>query len=177
MKTSIRIFAILLVVAALLSGHFPGSESRCSCSGNAACAQTPDVASASVAAGVQTATASAPASIAATIADQTASPASSKIAQSPLPRLIDLGAKKCISCKKMAPILDDAKKLYSGIADVEFIDVWENRDANMKYGLRTIPTQIFFDAAGKEVFRHEGFFPMEDIQKQFETMGVVLKKQ
>lgn len=95
----------------------------------------------------------------------------------PRPKLVDLGAGKCIPCKKMAPILEEAKKLYEGKADVEFIDVWENKSAGEPYGIRMIPTQIFFDAAGKEVFRHEGFFPMEDIQKQFESMGVVLKKE
>lgn len=94
----------------------------------------------------------------------------------PRPKLVDLGAGKCIPCKKMAPILEEAKKLYEGKADIEFIDVWENKSAGEPYGIRMIPTQIFFDATGKEVFRHEGFFPMEDIQKQFESMGVVLKK-
>ncbi len=95
----------------------------------------------------------------------------------PRPKLIDLGAGTCIPCKKMAPILEEAKKLYEGKADVEFIDVWENKSAGEPYGIRMIPTQIFFDAAGKEVFRHEGFFPMEDIRKQFESMGIVLKKE
>jgi len=98
-------------------------------------------------------------------------------ATGPRPKLVDLGAGKCIPCKKMAPILEEAKKLYEGKADVEFIDVWENKSAGEPYGIRMIPTQIFFDAAGKEVFRHEGFFPMEDIQKQFESMGVALKKE
>lgn len=93
----------------------------------------------------------------------------------PRPKLVDLGAGKCIPCKKMAPIIEEAKKLYEGKADIEFIDVWENKSAGEPYGIRMIPTQIFFDATGKEVFRHEGFFPMEDIQKQFESMGVTLK--
>jgi thioredoxin 1 len=95
----------------------------------------------------------------------------------PLPKLVDLGATKCIPCKTMAPILEEAKKLYAGIAEVEFIDVWENREAGPKYGIRTIPTQIFFDREGKEVFRHEGVFSMEEIQKQFEALGAKLKKE
>ena len=98
-------------------------------------------------------------------------------ASGPLPKLVDLGAGKCIPCKTMAPILEEAKKLYAGIAEVEFIDVWENKDAGSKYGIRMIPTQIFFDREGKEVFRHEGVFPMEEIQKQFEALGAKLKKE
>ncbi|MBF0408552.1 MAG: thioredoxin family protein [Candidatus Riflebacteria bacterium] len=95
----------------------------------------------------------------------------------PLPKMVDVGAGKCLSCKKMAPILEEAKKLYTGVAEVEFVDVWENRDAGAKYGVRMIPTQIFFDGEGKEVFRHEGFFSLEDIQKQFESLGAKLKRE
>ena len=91
-----------------------------------------------------------------------------------LPRLVDLGANKCIPCKMMAPILEDLKQTYAGKLDVEFIDVWQNAEAGGKYGIRVIPTQIFFDAAGKELFRHEGFFAKEDILKTWKQYGVDL---
>ena len=89
-----------------------------------------------------------------------------------LPRLVDLGATKCIPCKMMAPILEELKKEYAGRMDVVFIDVWENRDAGDKYGIQSIPTQIFFDAAGKEVFRHEGFIPKEAILAKWKELGI-----
>ena len=60
-----------------------------------------------------------------------------------LPKLIDLGAGKCIPCKLMAPILEELKKEYAGKMDVEFIDVWQNPDAGKQYGIEMIPTQIF----------------------------------
>ena len=104
----------------------------------------------------------------------TATPA---VAPGPLPKMVDLGAGKCNACKKMEPVLEEAKKLYEGKADVIFIDVWKDREAGSKYGIRMIPTQIFFDASDKEVFRHEGFLPLEDIRKQFESLGVVLGKE
>ena len=91
-----------------------------------------------------------------------------------LPRLVDLGATKCIPCKMMAPILEDLKKTYSGKLDVRFIDVWENPDAGKKYAINLIPTQIFYDAAGKELFRHEGFFSKEDILAKWKELGVEL---
>lgn len=94
----------------------------------------------------------------------------------PLPRLVDLGATKCIPCKMMEPILKDLKKTYAGRMDVEFIDVWENPDAGKKYGINVIPTQIFYDAAGKELFRHEGFFGKEDILAKWKGLGVELEK-
>jgi thioredoxin 1 len=92
----------------------------------------------------------------------------------PLPRLVDLGAGKCIPCKMMAPILEDLKKTYAGKMDVVFIDVWENPDAGKKYGINVIPTQIFYDAAGKEQFRHEGFFGKDDILAKWKELGVSL---
>ena len=89
-----------------------------------------------------------------------------------LPRLVDLGAGKCIPCKKMAPILKELKEEFKGIVNVEFIDVWENASAGDEYGIKLIPTQIFYDAEGDEVFRHEGFFSREEILEQFKGMGV-----
>ena len=91
-----------------------------------------------------------------------------------LPRLVDLGADKCIPCKMMAPILEELKTAYAGQFEVEFLDVWKNPDAGKPYGIRSIPTQIFIDAGGKELFRHEGFFPKEDILAKWKELGVEL---
>ncbi|MHC4622364.1 MAG: organomercurial lyase [Planctomycetota bacterium] len=91
-----------------------------------------------------------------------------------LPRLVDLGAAKCIPCKMMAPILEELKAEYAGRLEVDFIDVWQNPDAAKEYGIKIIPTQIFFDASGKERFRHEGFFSKEDILAKWRELGVSL---
>ncbi len=91
-----------------------------------------------------------------------------------LPKLLDLGATKCIPCKMMAPILEELKKTYAGKLDVVFIDVWEKPDEAKQYKINLIPTQIFFDAAGKERFRHEGFFSKEDILAKWKELGVEL---
>jgi thioredoxin 1 len=93
----------------------------------------------------------------------------------PLPKLLDLGAGKCIPCKMMAPILDELKKEYAGKLEVEFIDVWKNPDAGKQYGIEVIPTQIFYDATGKELFRHIGFFSKDDILAKWKELGVDLK--
>lgn len=92
-----------------------------------------------------------------------------------LPKLLDLGAGKCIPCKAMAPILDGLKKEYAGRMDVEFIDVWQNPDAGKRYGIAVIPTQIFSNADGKELFRHAGFFGKEDILGKWKDLGVDLR--
>lgn len=89
-----------------------------------------------------------------------------------LPRLIDLGADKCIPCKMMAPILEELKSEYAGKFEVVFIDVWKDPEKGREYGIRVIPTQIFYDANGEEFFRHVGFFSKEDILKSFSEKGI-----
>ncbi len=89
-----------------------------------------------------------------------------------LPRLVDLGADRCIPCKMMAPILKALREEYRGVVTVDFIDVWKNPAAGKPYGIQLIPTQIFYDASGREVYRHEGFLSREEILKQFKEMGV-----
>ncbi len=100
--------------------------------------------------------------------------AGESVSRAPLPRLVDLGAGKCIPCKKMAPILEALKKEYAGRMEVEFIDVWKNPDAGKAYNIEMIPTQIFYDASGKELFRHTGFFGKEDILAEWKQLGVDL---
>jgi thioredoxin 1 len=90
-----------------------------------------------------------------------------------LPRLVDLGADKCIPCKKLAPILQELRKEYQGKLSVELIDVWKNPAAGQPYNIRVIPTQILYDRDGKEVWRHEGFISKEDLKALFaEKVGV-----
>jgi thioredoxin 1 len=91
-----------------------------------------------------------------------------------LPKLLDLGSKSCIPCKAMAPILDSLRQLYMGKAEVEFIDVKENRQASLDHKITLIPTQIFFDTTGAEVFRHIGFFPADSITVHLKQVGAKL---
>jgi thioredoxin 1 len=103
-------------------------------------------------------------------ADRSAAPA----AKPALPRLVDLGADQCIPCKMMAPILAGLARDYAGQLDVVFIDVWKDREAGKPYGIRVIPTQIFYDAGGRERFRHEGFYSQQEILKKWKELGVNL---
>jgi thioredoxin 1 len=96
-------------------------------------------------------------------------------AMAKLPRLVDLGADKCIPCKAMAPILKELKAQYAGRMDVEFIDVWKNPDVGKANKIQIIPTQIFFAATGQELYRHEGFFGKEDILGKWKELGIELK--
>jgi thioredoxin 1 len=86
--------------------------------------------------------------------------------------MIDLGADKCIPCKMMAPILEKMEKIYAGKAAIVFIDVWKDRAQADRFRIQSIPTQIFFDIGGNEVYRHVGFMSEEAIIAQLKGMGV-----
>jgi len=88
------------------------------------------------------------------------------------PTVLDLGAGKCIPCKMMVPILEELKKEYAGRLNVEFIDVWQNPIAGKAFDIKIIPTQIFYNNEGKEIFRHEGFFSKEDILNKWKELGI-----
>ena len=86
--------------------------------------------------------------------------------------MIDLGAGTCIPCKMMAPILAKLDKDYQGKAAIVFIDVWKDKGQVDRFGIRAIPTQIFYDIKGQEVLRHEGFMSEKEIVAQLKKMGV-----
>lgn len=90
--------------------------------------------------------------------------------------LIDIGAKQCIPCKMMAPILEELQKDYSESIKVEFRDFWVSRDAAQKYGIRAIPIQIFYDASGREFYRHMGFMFKEQVIRVFKELGTEVRK-
>jgi len=89
-----------------------------------------------------------------------------------LPMLVDLGKGTCIPCKKMKPILDELTVEYKGRAIVKVIDLRYEPQEARKYGIRLIPTQIFYDAEGNEIYRHEGFMDKQSIKSKFAEMGV-----
>ncbi|MCM8820897.1 MAG: thioredoxin family protein [Candidatus Omnitrophica bacterium] len=93
------------------------------------------------------------------------------------PHFVEFGSESCIPCKMMKPIIAELEKEYSGQMVVKFIDIYENPGIAEKYGIRAIPTQIFFDEEGKEIARHMGFFPKEDILAQWKSLGYEFKKK
>lgn len=93
-----------------------------------------------------------------------------------LPRLIDLGSDKCIPCKMMMPILEELGKEYRDQFIVEVIDVRREPALAEQYGVRIIPTQVFYDAEGEECFRHQGFMSKEQILAKWDELGISIKR-
>ena len=88
-----------------------------------------------------------------------------------LPKLIDYGAATCTPCKMMAPILEELQSEYLGKVDVVVIDVRKDPQAGREANLRVIPTQVFIATDGRELFRHEGFYPKESIIAKWRQLG------
>jgi len=86
--------------------------------------------------------------------------------------LVDLGATDCIPCKMMFPVLDAVKKEYKGKVKVIFINVREQDNIRKAkaFKIMAIPTQIFFDKNGKEVYRHTGFLDKKSVTAQLDPL-------
>jgi thioredoxin 1 len=87
--------------------------------------------------------------------------------EKPKVTFIELGSVRCIPCKKMEKVIEEVNHKYPDKVKTIFYDVWtkEGEPYADKYHINLIPTQVFLDENGKEYFRHEGYFPMEELDK------------
>ena len=90
---------------------------------------------------------------------------------------VELGSVNCIPCKKMQPVMESIESKYNGLVKVTFHDVWKDDASAKKYGIDLIPTQVFLDANGKELMRHQGFYPEEEIDRFLQSQGVNITNQ
>jgi thioredoxin 1 len=91
-----------------------------------------------------------------------------------LPLLLDLGAGKCTACSMMEDVLAGLEQEFSGSLRVRMIDVSQHPGAKEAFGIRMIPTQIFYDGEGQELFRHEGFMGRVAILEKWKEFGIRL---
>jgi len=88
------------------------------------------------------------------------------------PAMVDFGASGCGPCDMMKPILTSLQESHADRYIILYIDVREEQILAARYGVESIPVQVFFDMHGKEVFRHVGYFPKEKILEQLDALGV-----
>jgi thioredoxin 1 len=90
---------------------------------------------------------------------------------------VELGSVNCIPCRQMQPVMKAIEQKYGEQIKVIFHDVWKEDQKHFaqKYGIRLIPTQVFLDERGKELMRHEGFFPEKDIDAFLQSKGLKLE--
>lgn len=85
---------------------------------------------------------------------------------------LELGSEGCVPCEAMKPVMQAVRDKYGDRVEVVFYDVRKNRAVGREYRIRLIPTQIFLRSDGTEFFRHEGYLPLEDVEKVLRGMGV-----
>jgi thioredoxin 1 len=98
----------------------------------------------------------------------------SAIVSKPLVTFVELGSVNCIPCKAMQKVMKAVKEKYGNQIRITFYDVWKEEQAHyaQDYNVRLIPTQVFLDANGKELMRHEGYFPEKDIDAFLQSKGL-----
>lgn len=88
------------------------------------------------------------------------------------PAMVELGAEWCPYCRRMTVVIDELRKQYKNRVEFLQIDVEKYPDIASRYKVKSIPVQVFYDTKGRQVARHTGFYPKEDIAKQLSKMGV-----
>ena len=86
---------------------------------------------------------------------------------------IELGADRCIPCKAMQPVMREIAQEYKGTIQVVFYDVWKTPEYAKSYGVQLIPTQVFIDKNGEEIFRHVGFYAKDEIIKMLKEKRIL----
>jgi len=88
------------------------------------------------------------------------------------PTLAEFGRGTCVPCKAMKPILEELAVEFGSKLNVVIVEIDKYRDLTYQYRIMAIPTQVFFDSGGREITRHVGFLPKEEIIAQLKRMGI-----
>jgi thioredoxin 1 len=89
------------------------------------------------------------------------------------PAIYDFGRGMCYSCIEMGKILDSVKGKYGHQVEIRLIMAENDQAAFKQYKIMLIPTQVFLDASGKEVFRHIGLFPEKELVAKLKELNFI----
>ena len=91
-----------------------------------------------------------------------------------LPTLMEIGSVSCEPCQKLKPTIDTLKEEYKGRVNVVVYDSWNTQAGAQKaaeYNATTVPTLIFLDRDGTELYRMVGYQEYSTIKNRFITLG------
>ncbi len=91
------------------------------------------------------------------------------VLKSEIPVMVDLWAVWCGPCKMIHPILEELSEEYEGKALMTKLDVDNNRETAMKYGIRNIPTVLFFKN-GEVIDKQVGAVPKKKFVEKLEAI-------
>ncbi len=90
-----------------------------------------------------------------------------------LPVLMEFGRGICIPCRQMKPILESLARESEGQLRVQVVEIDSNPELTRRYRIMVIPTQVFVDANGQEVYRHLGFYPKDDLVAKLKELKFI----
>lgn len=86
--------------------------------------------------------------------------------------VLDFWAEWCGPCRMIAPIIEKLAEEYAGRVLVGKVNVDENPEVPMKYGIRSIPTILIF-RDGELVDKHVGYAPQSKLAEKIEAQLTV----
>jgi thioredoxin-like negative regulator of GroEL len=90
-----------------------------------------------------------------------------------LPQLYEFDRKLCPVCRESELIIREVKNLYPGQFAGRRLYIDEHQPLFRQYQVAIVPTQVFLDPAGKEVFRHEGVFPKDQLIQKLRELKFI----
>jgi thioredoxin 1 len=99
-------------------------------------------------------------------ADGAVAPADDVVAQAlrkGKPTVVEFGANACATCRDMKPVLVQLAREHGHRIEVVDVDIIQRREYIAGYRIQLMPTQVFFDARGREIGRHMGRIGPEEI--------------
>ena len=91
------------------------------------------------------------------------------VLKSDKPVLVDFWAEWCGPCRMVGPLVEEISKEYDGKAVVGKVNVDHNADISMKYGIRNIPTILFFKG-GQVADKQVGAVPKDVLAKKLDAL-------
>ena len=82
------------------------------------------------------------------------------------PSVVQFGTPSSVTSEMMTPVLEGLQQKHAGTLNVVFVNVGDEAILGARYGIRSVPTQVFFDKAGKEISRNQGVVDEGDLAKE-----------
>ena len=87
------------------------------------------------------------------------------------PTVVEFGANACATCRDMKPVLEALRHEHGARISVLDIDIAKSRDYIARYRIQLMPTQVFFDAQGREIGRNMGKISAGEILAQLGVLA------
>ncbi len=91
-----------------------------------------------------------------------------------LPRMVEIGSDSCATCIAMQQVVADLRTHHAGRLEVVSINLRQYPEQVQVWRVKFIPTQVFLDGQGRELYRHVGYLPRPAVEERFAALGFPL---